>query len=328
MSVTIEELISGPIKRITFTWTSETDGTGATTTLNSYAGTVTAAMFTPGSGADQPTDLYDVTLKTAGNVDVLNGNGANLSNAADVNLTAAQIAALSSFTSSLLTLAISNSGSANTGVITVYIYGTTNEYCTLNQVKNRLNQESVSTSTIDDSVITDMIEQASRIMDTLCGGRWFYKYSATRYYDLPEDRQLDLGEELISVTTLTNGDATVITTSDYILIDRNNPPYYAIRLKETSSVVWQLDSSGNSEQVITLAGYWGYVDRTATDPKSMAVIKATEDICIAIVMNAYKKRYGENATGTATITAAGVVITPDDVPALERRALAGLMRQH
>jgi hypothetical protein len=37
--------------------------------------------------------------------------------------------------------------------------------------------------------------------------------------------------------------------------------------------------------------------------------------CLEIVKSAYSRRFGTNTTGTATITGAGVVITPEEVPA-------------
>lgn len=46
-----------------------------------------------------------------------------------------------------------------------------------------------------------------------------------------------------------------------------------------------------------------------------------------IVDSLYKKRFGENSSSVATITAAGVVLTPADIPAAAWKMLAPLMRQ-
>lgn len=322
-TVTVEELINGPIKRITFTWTSNASGQASGPTLNSYDGTVTAVALVPGTTTTQPDNNYDVTLTDSVGTDLLNNYGQNNSNSADHNLTQLQIGDLPAFTAGLLTLNVTGAGDANSGTVIVYIFGTTNSYCTLSQFKTRLDSEGLSANIPDDAVMEAMIEQASRVMDLLAG-HVFYAYLDTKYFDMPEGRELKLNADLISATTVTNGDSSVISASDFIYINRNYKPYYAIRLKKGSGLYWTFDSDSNTEQVISIYGYWGYVDRTASDPESMKIIKATENICLAIVMNEYKKRYGANATGTATITAAGVVITPDDIPALQRKALVSL----
>src|SRR3990167_331551 len=302
-TVTITEIVTGSIKRITFDWTSSAGGAADGTTTALYTGDVIYAAFIPGTGANQPSDLYDVTLVDSGAVDVLAGDGANLSNAANVYLDDAD--GLTSVTASALTLAVTNAGASNTGQVVIFIIGTWNAYCSLEQIKNRLNPLGVTTSVIDDAVIDEMIEQASRAIDAFCGGRTFYARTETHYFDVPEDRALDVDDDLLSVTTLTHGDATVLTSSDYILLPYNQAPYYQVRLKETTGYVWTVDTSGNAERAISLAGSWGYVDRTATDARSARVIRLTENMAIDIVMAEYKRRYGDNATGTAIVTAGG-----------------------
>jgi hypothetical protein len=48
--------------------------------------------------------------------------------------------------------------------------------------------------------------------------------------------------------------------------------------------------------------------------------------CRAIVQNEYKKRHGANTEGAATITGAGVVITPDSIPRTAARIIRNLKR--
>lgn len=168
-----------------------------------------------------------------------------------------------------------------------------------------------------------MITDMSRDIDLLCGGRTFYSRTETQYFNKPctGDRQLDMIDDLLAVTTLTNGNGDVIAAADYLLMDKGKPPYYAIRLTQSTQVYWQGDDDGNTEQIITIAGTWGYVNRSDTDARSARVIRATHDLVIAMVMNEYHKRYGDSPGGVATVTDAGVVITPDDIPALKRKVL-------
>jgi len=78
-----------------------------------------------------------------------------------------------------------------------------------------------------------------------------------------------------------------------------------IHLKESSSYVWEPDSSGNYEYAISVVGSWGYSTTAPADVKMAA---------LQICQSAYKRRFGENVTSAATISAAGIVITPEDVP--------------
>ena len=179
----------------------------------------------------------------------------------------------------------------------------TNGYTTLAKVTALL--DITTTDTGDDGVIEDMITQASRIIDRITG-RTFYARTETRYFDVPPDRMLELDDDLISITTLTNGDSTVLTTaSDYYLLPSNDSPKWAVVLKESSSNRWTWDSSNNRERAITIAGTWGFTTDTPPD---------IEAACLEIVVHAYRRRFGDNMTGIATVTAAGVVITPDSIP--------------
>jgi hypothetical protein len=109
----------------------------------------------------------------------------------------------------------------------------------------------------------------------------------------------------ISASGLVNGDGTVILATDYHLIPKNKSPYFEIKLKDTSSITWQSSSSGGFEYVITVIGTWGY---SATAPADI------KNACLMIVASAYNRRAGENTSGITHITAAGVVITPEDIP--------------
>ena len=116
-----------------------------------------------------------------------------------------------------------------------------------------------TTATGQDTLFTDLIKSTSRDMEVACGGRWFYPRVETRYFNTPAGRELEMDEDLLAVTTLTNGDATAVSSSDYILLPYFGPPYYQIRLKQSASTIWTLDSSGNDERAISVLGIWGKV---------------------------------------------------------------------
>lgn len=136
-----------------------------------------------------------------------------------------------------------------------------NSYATLTDYKNFVTArgQTANISGADDAIIEDLLENASRYIDGETA-RQFYPTVETRLYDIP-DNLLFLDADLLELTTLTNGDATVITSTDYILHSPNKTPYWGISLRDISTVFWDINSSGSAQQVISVAGVWGYCEK-------------------------------------------------------------------
>jgi hypothetical protein len=204
------------------------------------------------------------------------------------------------------------SGNTVVGVVDVRVIsvtpasGITNGYTTRQEVLDLIRAE--STDVLDDAVIDALITQASRWIDRHTG-RTFYARTETRLYDVPDydddGRTLFLDDDLLTVTTLTNGDLVVLTTADYFLLPRNETPKYAVKLKDVSDKIWEVDSNSSSEGVISLVGTWGFSTTAPAD---------VEQACQLICVQMYRNRFGPNVTGTAIVTGAGVVINPQDIP--------------
>jgi len=113
-TVTTTEERIGPIEEIIFVWTSSAAGAADATTTYSYNGEVMEAQIVP--GATTPTDLYDVVLTDNNNIDMLYGQGANVSNASTVVVKGAALVS-----NSKITLGISNAGSAKDGTVIVHV---------------------------------------------------------------------------------------------------------------------------------------------------------------------------------------------------------------
>ena len=175
----------------------------------------------------------------------------------------------------------------------------TNGYCTLAEYKDYASVS--STNATDDAVIEDIIEGVSRSIDTVTG-RTFYARTETHYYDTPQGRDLVIDDDdLLTITTLTNGDGTVITSTYYKLLPLNKTPKNIIRLTSNSPYLWSLGTNGDSTGAITVLGTWGLFSTVTDDIKEVCKFEASAE---------YKRRFGENANNTATVTPAGVVITP------------------
>ena len=164
----------------------------------------------------------------------------------------------------------------------------------------------IGTDDADKLALVDAtIESASRFIDAQ-SGRTFYAREETRLYDVPSGtRELRLDDDLLEIGTLTNGDSTVLTTDDYMLLPANVSPKYAIKLKTTSANSWQPGTDGGSEQVISVLADWGYTSETPDDIR---------EACRLITKNYLDKRTGQGVAGVATVTAAGVVITAAGAP--------------
>ncbi len=129
------------------------------------------------------------------------------------------------------------------------------DYATVAALKTYLH----ITGSNDDDLLGDLVTRASRLIEEHCR-RVFYPTSETRYFDAagPQiyGRMLLLDYDLLSVTTVTNGNGATIPSSDYILRPANWSPYFAIVIKQSSSHRWTYTT--DLEAAISVEGVWGY----------------------------------------------------------------------
>jgi len=142
---------------------------------------------------------------------------------------------------------------------------TVNSYLPLTDFKNWLATRglagAVGTDTSDDAVIEDLLEGASRYLDAETGCMFFPRVE-TRYHDVPDSETYDprllyMDDDLLEITTLTNGDNTIVPSTEYDLWPKNTTPHLGIRLKDTSTYQWVSDTTGNYKFVISVLGWWG-----------------------------------------------------------------------
>lgn len=133
------------------------------------------------------------------------------------------------------------------------------EYSTVTDVKNSCAPD--TSSTTDDAIILSMVREASRIINDKTR-RWFSPVVKTINHDALKDIAdgvlLVLEKDCLSITSITNGDATTVSASEYVTEPRNDTPYWAIRLKNSSSKYWTY--STDPENAIAVAAIWGYHD--------------------------------------------------------------------
>lgn len=167
------------------------------------------------------------------------------------------------------------------------------------------------TETGDDRILRRAITAAQAYIESQTN-RWFEAHTETRHYSR-EDRNdrdrtvLDLDEDLISITTLTNGDSagTAILPATYWLLPRNSgPPYHQIKLYSDAGIYWEWDP----DCWVAVAGVWGY---SSTPPAD--IIEA----CTEIAAFLYMKKDSQ-VFDTTAMPEAGVIVIPAGMPASAR----------
>lgn len=117
-----------PVTKIVLAWTSTAGGVVSGNLTDYVSGELVRVVFAPAAGGSQPSDAYDVTLVDEAGVDVLAGQGGNLSNAntthvcpgvphKDGTTTGTRPIALDD----RLELVIANAGATKGGTITLYV---------------------------------------------------------------------------------------------------------------------------------------------------------------------------------------------------------------
>jgi hypothetical protein len=163
-------------------------------------------------------------------------------------------------------------------------------------------------SGVEDGLLIGLIADAEAHIGTQTD-RQFTAAAATRYFD-PTDPEvvngpyLYLDEDLVSVTTLTNGDANVLTAAtEYILQPVNTgPPYHEVKLITSGGIMWTFNN--DPEIAISLLGSWGYQATVPADIKYA---------CQLLTIFYYKSRQAL-PDQDRVIMADGMIIAPAMVP--------------
>jgi hypothetical protein len=197
----------------------------------------------------------------------------------------------------------------------------TNGYATLEEFKQWATSrgETASTAADDDAVIEDIIEQTSRYIDGKANRRFYADTSdVTRTYT-PEDETLVFIDDLSATPTTLKVDytadrtyATTVASTDYDLLPENaaanGQPYTMVEMRWSATDYFPDERKG-----VQIVGKWGYP----------AVPAGIKNACLMIALNVYQGRRGQtNNAGMISVTAAGVVIRPSDVPDLAEQLIA------
>jgi len=200
----------------------------------------------------------------------------------------------------------------------------TNGYATLAEYKDfsSARGQSPRVDESDDGVIEDLIEATSRYIEQqTC--RYFYKDTAAtvRYYT-PIDSRCCRVDDFVSVSALatdingTRAYSDVWSATDYDIEPFNNSvlgkPYN--RISTTPNGIYTFPILSKSVKLTAIFGW----------PSVPVDIR---DATLSIVQSKYMLRSGQSSGGKITITAAGIVIRPEDVPPMAQKTIESYRRK-
>jgi hypothetical protein len=153
--------------------------------------------------------------------------------------------------------------------------------------------------------LTALIARAQAAIDAHCRQTFEASADTTRYFDAVRDvseRSLFLDAPLCAVTSVTNGDGSVIASTKYTTEPRNSTPWHTLRLKGNAGVAWSYTST--PEDAIVIVGKWAYSTTAPVD-----VVQA----CARLAAYLYKQR--DNALDLdRTVIVGDTTIMPLRIP--------------
>lgn len=179
-------------------------------------------------------------------------------------------------------------------------------YATLEQVRAYIEVDD-PLNDIHDELIEGFIDRAKAIIDRYTGYTFEAESDTSRTFDAcanVDGRELIFGGDMCaSITSITNGDGTTITSSQYVTEPRNVTPHYAVTLLRSSGVVWTY--STDPENAITVTGRWAYMVTPSDD-----IVQA----CIRLASWLYRQRDTNADADRPLLTGDGNVIFPSAIP--------------
>ena len=172
----------------------------------------------------------------------------------------------------------------------------------------------------DDGLLTLLLARAQAAIDLRVGFTFEAATDTTRYFDAAptyagghvDGRLLLFDTWCKSITSVTNGDGTVIASTYYVTEPRNVRVYYGIRLLASSGYTWEAKSNDDTENAITVVGKWAWSTTAPADIKHA---------CLRLALWYYRQR--DNSTDLdRPLLAEGVTIMPSQMPADVERILA------
>lgn len=204
-------------------------------------------------------------------------------------------------------------------------------YITVEELQRELG---VHDDTIDEIAFEDVIADAQDIIERTTHRRFEVTADETRTIDYGDDtirgRSLFLPYDLCRITSITNGDGTAVTPSQYVTTPRLRSvdgsivslpsvpdawPWYEITLLHSSDVAWEYVT--DKEAAISITGRWGF----STTPS--ATIKRA---CARLAAWLYTQRDDLRDRADTAVSTDGMLLLMSDLPTDVQRRLLPFVR--
>lgn len=168
------------------------------------------------------------------------------------------------------------------------------------------------TASGDDSLLSLCIDRAQHTIESYTNRKFEATADTTRKFtptvddvylgtgyagDLIDDETLGTDYDLISITSITNGDATNLPTAQVVMLPLNTTPAWAVRIKQGSTYAWTY--ADNSYGAVSITGRWGY---SLTAPANI------QQACLRLASQMYRQRDGSPDLSDSIISADGSAI--------------------
>lgn len=168
------------------------------------------------------------------------------------------------------------------------------------------------TASGDDSLLSLCIDRAQSAIESYTNRVFEAGSDTTRKYtpiidrigsgmgfngDLIDDYTIDTQYDLISITSITNGDTTNIPTGSVVTMPLNFTPAWAVRIKQASGYFWTY--TGSPEASVSITGRWGY---SLTAPANI------QQATLRLASQMYRQRDGSPDLSDSIISADGSAI--------------------
>lgn len=165
----------------------------------------------------------------------------------------------------------------------------------------------------DDGLLTTLIARAQASIDRYVGFSFEAAADSTRYFDARstrygghvDGRLLLFDTWACALTSVTNGDGTVVASTKYVTEPRNGARYYGVKLLLSSGYSWEAQSDDDTEKAITVVGKWAWSTSAPAD-----IVHAT----LRLGLWYYRQR-DSSTDMDRPLLAEGVTILPSMIPA-------------
>jgi len=176
------------------------------------------------------------------------------------------------------------------------------DYTTVGKVKTHVGLTSSDTGM--DTWLEAMITACSRAIDSFCK-RHFYTETETRYFDFQDPYRMWLDHDLVSITTLTNGNAEILVDgTDFYKYPLSGPPYRWLDAKTDTGNLFEYSST--TQRAISILGVWGYQAEVPAEIEEACRIWVGELYNRHDAEGVASKRIGDYSVSYATPSAGGM----------------------